>query len=215
MANLDAAFGMRPLRHKSGAVYNGAVNKYSVAGDYAVALFVGDAVVRVAGGANTAVIQSVAGGVHPIGSLPDVEKCEAGLDKPITGVIVGFEATTDRELISGTASTTRVVLVADDPSLIHEIQCDGLIPVANIGLNSNLIFTNSGSTVTGLSGVEMDSSAEAVTGTFQLRILRVSKDTENQDLAAANTNFEVSVNIHTEADSGYNTASTNVGGLGI
>lgn len=50
MANIDAPFGLRPIRHKSGAPYNGAVNPYYVASTYATALFIGDPVIRVAGG---------------------------------------------------------------------------------------------------------------------------------------------------------------------
>jgi len=46
MANTDAPFGLRPIRHRNGAPYNGAFNHYYVASSYATALFVGDPVVK-------------------------------------------------------------------------------------------------------------------------------------------------------------------------
>src|SRR6185503_2714742 len=44
------------------------------------------------------------------------------------------------------------------------------IPAADMGLNANLIFTQSGSTTTGLSGVELNSATQAADATFQLMI---------------------------------------------
>jgi hypothetical protein len=200
MANLDAAFGLKPLRMRDGSPFVGAVNKYVAKSTYATALFVGDPVVRVAGGSNTTVVQGLTE-THEIGALPEIEKATAGDANVITGVIVGFEATTDRDLISGTASTERVVLVADDPDVVFEIQADGSVAAADIGLNANLIFTNAGSTTTGLSGVELDTTcdAPAADASNQLRIVGVSKDPENNELGSANVNLEVVINQHSEA----------------
>ena len=46
MANVDTPFGLRPIRHRNGAPYNGAVNPYYLRSDYAVATFIGDPVVK-------------------------------------------------------------------------------------------------------------------------------------------------------------------------
>jgi len=68
MANIDAPFGLRPLRHRNGAPYNGAVNPYYIAGDVA-ALFIGDPVVKT-GESNTAAITVPAAGISPSERFP-------------------------------------------------------------------------------------------------------------------------------------------------
>ena len=46
MANTDSPFGLRPIRHRNGAAYNGAANPYYINSTYATALFIGDPVVK-------------------------------------------------------------------------------------------------------------------------------------------------------------------------
>mgnify|MGYP006137790821 CR=1 FL=1 len=46
MANVDRPSGLKPVRHKSGAPYNGAANPYFIPSGYATALYVGDPVVK-------------------------------------------------------------------------------------------------------------------------------------------------------------------------
>lgn len=200
MANTDAPFGLRPIKHRNGAPYNGAANPYYVASSYATALFIGDPVTRVAGGSNAAELDTP-GGNFPIGTLPTVEKATAGDGNAITGVIVGFGP--DPDALSRTynpASTERLVYVADDPDLVFEIQADGAISATQVGLNAVLIYTNSGSTTTGLSGAELDttSDAPAADASNQLKIQRVVNRVDNE-AGSANTKVEVMINAHTEA----------------
>lgn len=198
MANKDAAFGLRPVGNSSGAPYNGSVNKYYINSTYATALFIGDPVVR-NGTSNTTAVD---GGRFSIGELPEVEKATAGDGNAITGVIVGFEPDFDnRSRLHNPASTERVVMVADDPNLLCEIQADGIVAVTEIGLNAVLIYANTGSTVTGLSGVELDTSSDApaADASNQLTIVKYSNDAENNDTTAANVNLMVRINNHSEA----------------
>ena len=154
--NNDTPFGLRPVRYRDGSPYNGAVNPYSIKSDYATALFIGDPVIKVANGSNAAAI-----GGFPIGTLPEIQKATAGDGNAITGVIVGFAPLpTNLGLQYNTASTERVAYVCDDPNVMFEIQADGSIAAAQVGLNANLIYTHSGSTVTGRSGAELDNTSD-------------------------------------------------------
>lgn len=200
MANNDTPFGLRPIKHRNGAPYNGSFNAYYVASTYATALFVGDPVVRVAGGSNAAAFNTP-GGDFPIGTLPSVEKATAGDGNAITGVIVGFGPDpSGLDRTHNPASTERLVYVADDPDVVFEIQADGAIAATQVGLNAVLIYTHSGSTVTGLSGAELDTSSDvpAADASNQLKIQRVVNRADNE-AASANTKVEVLITNHTEA----------------
>lgn len=199
MANVDAPFGLRPIRHRNGAPYTGAANPYYVDSGYGTAIFIGDPVVRVAGGSNTAEVTGNASGVFAIGTLPSVEKATAGDGNAITGVVVGFDGDADDNVYLP-ASTGGVIWVADDPDLVFEIQADGAISAAQVGLNAVLIYTNTGDTNTGLSGAELDTTSDvpAATATNQLTIRRVVNRTDNE-AASAYTKCEVTINNHTEA----------------
>lgn len=201
MANKDTPFGLRPIRHKNGAPYNGAFNPYFVPASYGTALFIGDPVVKT-GTSNTAAVTAPGAGAFPIGTLPEVNKAAAGDTNAITGVIVGFAPSpTNLGLNYNPASTARVVYVCDDPDVVFEIQADGAIPAASVGLNAVLIYTHAGSTVTGLSGAELDttSDAPAADASNQLTIQRIVNREDNTPNLIHNK-IEVKINQHTEAD---------------
>lgn len=198
MANTDAPFGLRPMRHRNGAPYNGAANAYYIANDDS-ALFIGDPVVKT-GESNTAGVTAPGAGSFPAGTLPEVTKATAGDGNAITGVIVGFAADpSNLDKAYNPASNERVAFVCDDPDVVFEIQADGAIAAAQVGLNAVLIYTNGGSTTTGLSGAELDTSSDApaADASNQLTIQRLvnREDVET----GANAKVEVKINNHTEA----------------
>lgn len=203
MANNDASFGLRPVKKQGSGSYNAGARPYYVASTYATALFIGDPVVRVAGGSNAADIDLAGGNKFGAGQLGTIEKASAGDGNAITGVIVGFSPDpSNLDKIHNPASTERVAWVVDDPYAEFEIQADGAVPAASVGLNANLIFTNSGSTVTGLSGVELDttSDAPAADASNQLRILSiVPGPREGDTVNSAGNVCIVRINQHTEA----------------
>lgn len=217
MANIDAPFGLRPVRYKSGAPYNGACNPYYIQSDYGTALFIGDPVVKT-GTSNTALASAPGAGSFGIGTLPAINKTAAGdvdgMTKAITGVIVGFAALpSNLDLKHNTANTARIAYVADDPDLLFEIQADGAIPAASVGLNAVLIYTHSGSTYTGLSGAELDTTSDApeANASNQLTIVG-AVNREDNDTTLTHAKVLVRINAHTEAP-GYTAAGD--GTLGI
>jgi hypothetical protein len=200
MANNDTPFGLRPVRHRNGAAYNGAVNAYYVPASYGTALFVGDPVIKT-GTANTAGVSAPGAGSFTAGTLPEVNKAAAGDNNAITGVIVGFAPDPNGlERTYNPASTERVVYVCDDPDVIFEIQADGAIAATQVGLNAVLIYTNAGSTTSGLSGAELDTTVDvpAADASNQMTIQRVV-NREDNEAGTAFTKVEVKINNHTEA----------------
>lgn len=199
MANVDSPFGLRPIKHRNGADYNGAANPYYIPAGYGTALFIGDPVIKT-GTSNTANVKTPGGGSFAIGTLPEINKATAGDTNRITGVIVGFGVNpNDLSKTYSPASTEGVAWVCDDPDVIFEIQADGAIPAASIGLNAVLIYTHSGSTATGLSGAELDttSDAPAADASNQLLILR-AVNREDNDTTLTHAKVEVMINQHTE-----------------
>lgn len=166
------AFGLKPVRYKDGAPYNGAANVYYVPASDATALFIGDPVV-------------VAGSGDADG-VPSVTRAAAGAN--ITGVVVGFAplptgtAGSDSGVNIGyrAASTEDYVLVADGTELLFEVIEDavgGALAAADIGLNADLVAAT-GSTYTKQSGCMLDSSTEATTSA-QMRIVALSPRANN------------------------------------
>jgi hypothetical protein len=198
MANTDAPFGLRPVMHRNGAAYNGAVRYYFAPATYATAIFIGDPVVKT-GTANTTEVSAPGAGKFGPGTLPEVNVATVGDGNAITGVVVSIADDAD-SVLYGAASTARVIAVADDPDLLFEIQADGTLAATSVGLNAVLIATHSGSTSTGLSGMELDTTSDvpAADASNQLTIVGFP-NREDVDLASANVNALVKINNHTEA----------------
>jgi hypothetical protein len=150
MANTIRTNGFRPVKHLSGAPYNGQANKYVVLAADSTALFVGD-IVTLDGTADETGVASI--------------KQAAGTSIPI-GVVVGFEPlATNLELPYRVASTKRYVYVADSPDLVMEAQEDAdttELEITDIGMNV-IPIVGSGNTTTGQSGMEIDSTSKATT----------------------------------------------------
>lgn len=188
MANPDAAFGLRPVRYRSGAPYNGATNRYCIpASDTDGAYYIGG-LVKLAVGSDANGVPNVTGNVATshgvIGVITSVE--------PVTR-----ESTTYRE-----NSTLRYVYVADDPDLIFECQDDGAgggIEAAEAGMVADLASMTSGSAATGRSIMEISSgtataSYTAGTSDHDVEIIRLSKRAGNE--IGANAVWEVRLLNH-------------------
>lgn len=173
MASVSRINGFRPVKTLSGAPYSGKANLYFLAAANADVVMVGDAV-------------KIAGDARGASGAPTVARCGA-TDIPV-GVVVGI-------LFSGVGNevtnvppvsdlntpvyrrtlTDRYVLVADDPLLVYEVQYAGTSVAAatitaNVGLNGQFT-TTAGSTVSGSSGMQLDSTGLATTSTLPLKIV--------------------------------------------
>lgn len=168
MANLNTPFGFRPVKHLNGNPYNGASMKCYVNSTDASAMYIGDPVVWT-------------GTACANGCCPDMNIATAGSGYAWTGSIVGVEPSTASSLIYRAAETERYLQVAVDPDLIFEAQMDASSSVAVVCNNSNLV-SGTGSTITGLSGFQMDADTGDVNS--QLLILGFV-DREDNDIGSA------------------------------
>lgn len=196
MPNVNAPFGLRPVRYASGAPYNGACREYFATGATG-AIYKGDPV-TLAGSANTTEIQGRAPG-----TLPTVTIALDGAGDPVLGVCVGVVPLTTSSEPYRVNSTDRIILVADDPALMFVVQSDTAgtdFAAVDVGLFTNLLV-GTGSTSTGLSGWTLDTSATpATTATFQALIMgfHAAPDNEIGEFAR----LEIMINNHQLANIG-------------
>lgn len=189
MANADSPFGLRPVRYLSGAPYNGAVNKYYVASGDSTAIYVGG-LVKPAGSADANGVMSVTGNVST--------------GNPVMGVVVSVAPVTADSTIYRAASTERYVYVADDPNLLFEVQEDadaGALAITAVGNTADLTGFTSGSTTTGLSAIEIDTSTATASGdgTQDVMIVGFSQRQDNE-VGVANAKVLVRLNNHFAVD---------------
>jgi len=196
MANTNAPRGLVPARRRGGATYHVETVPFYVPSSYATALYIGDPVIRT-GTANTAAVSAPEGGIFPVGTLPEINKATAGAGNAITGVIVGFAPDpTGLDRVYNPASTARVVYVCTDPDMLYEVQCSASFAATDVSSNADLTFATAGSTVTGLSGVQLDSANIGTGATKQVKIHGIV----NRDDVETGTNCKVLVMINNSTE---------------
>jgi len=184
MANKDASFGLKPVRMMGGSPYSGGQSRYRIAANYGTSIFQGDLVMQVTGGG--------------------IEIHADGGTVPIVGVFNGCmytDPTTSEQVFSNyypasTNASDIIAFVHDDPNTVFEIQADDTFPVADLFGNFDIVYTNSGSTYTGISGAELDVTTGATSTNLPLKAIDISQDPENSDVASANTNVLVVIQNH-------------------
>lgn len=188
MANVNKAFGLRPLG-KLGSNYNSDGNtQYKIASGTATAIFQGDTVTfGAAGGVSTGFI------VKHTAASPN-----------ILGVFIGCQytdpttkKTTFKNFYPGSITASDIVaFVVDDPYAQFLVQASGTAGVISIGQNADLVQTASGNTTTGVSGLELSTGTLAAASALNVKVLGVTADPSNSDLTAANADLIVTINEH-------------------
>ena len=184
MANKDASFGMRPVKMMGGSPWTGGTSRYRIAANYGTAIYTGDMVMQVTGGT--------------------VEIHADGGTVPIVGVFMGCQYTdpTSGEQVfsayypASTNASDIIDFIVDDPNVVFEIQADDTFPIADLFGNFDIVYTNSSSTQSGLSGAELDVTTGATTAGLPLKAIDISEDPDNSDIASANTNVLVVIQNH-------------------
>ena len=171
MANADLPRGLLPRRHQSSAPYNGALERFYIPATDATAAYRGG-LVKLAGSADAA-------------GVPTVTANVATGDK-VVGVIMGIEPRSRDDLVLyRSASTAMYVLVATDPDLMWEVQEDsvgGALAATSVGQVADLTGFTAGSTSTGRSSIEIDSSTATATndGTADVQIIKMVQKPDNE-----------------------------------
>lgn len=179
MANVDKAFGLRPIGNLSGT---GAQKQYGyeIADNQAGAIYQGDLVTVFDG-----YIVKFAPATHTaaVGVFNGCNYTDPTTGKP-----------TWSNYYPGSVNITSGVIAADvldDPSQLFLIQADEDIVQADIGKNADIVGTG-GSTVNGISSMELDSSTVANTAALNVKIVGLSASPDN----AFGTNAVVVVKIN-------------------
>tara|TARA_R100000687_G_scaffold72263_1_gene62326 strand:+ start:14 stop:589 length:576 start_codon:yes stop_codon:yes gene_type:complete len=182
MANLDAPFGFRPVGELGSEVNTGGTSKYLIASGSSNAIYKGDVVyiigtgyIDVSGATTTANIGVFNGCFYndPTTQKPTWKNYYPGSITPTVGNIEAF--------------------VYDDPNRLFEVQSAGTLTQAAVGDNADQVYT-AGSTINGASKSELAGSATG--SSAQFRIIRISEDPSNSDIASANANWIVRFNEH-------------------
>ena len=185
MSNQNAPFGLKPVG-KVGSSYNSeGTTEYKIASGASGNIFSGDLVKM-----------TNAGTILVAGAT----------DNPVLGVFRGCQYTdASGDVIyssywpNGTVTSDAVAFVVDDPNALFEVQsaATGSVVQTVVGNNADIVYT-SGSTITGISAVEISGTTAATSA--QLRIVGVSTDPENSTLgtgsASTNVNLIVKINEH-------------------
>ncbi len=172
MASVSRIDGFRPVKTITGAPWSGQANVYFVPSTDSTVIMIGDAV-------------KLLGDARAASGAATVTRCGA-TDVPL-GIVVGILFTGIGDIqnvppvnvldtpVYRAASTNRYLLVCDDPNVIYEVQYAGTSVAAatitaNVGLNGQFT-TTAGSTTSGSSGMQLDSSGLATTATLPLKIV--------------------------------------------
>ena len=196
MANIDAAFGLRPIGKVGSGVQNMGTTMYTIEDNYNTAIFKGDHVLQSGG----YVLKGTASGATILGVFNGCFYIDPTSKKPTySNYYPGSINVTSAGSISG--STNIDAYIYDDPYMLFEAQCDGTLAKTDIGKNTDTVLT-AGSTVNGLSKNEIDDSTEATTAGLQVKIIGITKDPENDDASSANANWYVMFNEHVKLGTG-------------
>ena len=156
MANTDKASGLRPIGNLSAT---GAQKQYGyeIADNQAGTIFQGDLVVLTAGFISR--------------FLPATHTAAVGVFNGCNYIDPTTGKPTFKNFYPGSVNITAGKIVADvldDPSQLFLIQCDAGFVAADVGKNADVIGTG-GSTTTGVSTMELNSSTLATTAALNLK----------------------------------------------
>ena len=156
MANIDKAFGLRPIGNLSAT---GAQKQYGyeIADNQAGTIFQGDLVALSAGFITR--------------FLPATHTAAVGVFNGCNYIDPTTGKPTWKNYYPGSVNITSGKIIADvidDPSQLFLIQCDAGFVAADVGKNADVIGTG-GSTTTGVSTMELNSSTLATTAALNLK----------------------------------------------
>ena len=179
MANKDSAFGLRAIGKVGQNRDNQGLSEYSIAANSS-AIYQNDPVQALATGY---IGVNSANDGNLLGSLNGVFYTDTSSSKP----------TWANHLEASNAATDIVGFVADDPYERFEIQSSGTLAIADINLNANLEYA-AGATPNYVSKAEVTTASGMTTNAKQIKVIGVTKDDENNQLANATT-YAANVNV--------------------
>ena len=171
MANPNAAFGLLPVGKVGQNRDAQGLSEYNIAASSS-AIYQNDPVTA----ASTGYITVASASDQLLGSLNGVFFTNASTKKP----------TWANNLAASNTATDIVGYVSDDPYERFEIQASSTLPIADIFLNGNIVYT-AGSSANYVSKVTLNTSQLAVSTGAQLRVIGVTKNITSNELLNATT----------------------------
>lgn len=175
MANANTPFGLQPI-NDNGTPWSGQGRMVAFPASQTGNIFRGDPLVPLGGSDANGVplvgIATAGAGNVVLGGFIGVSNGPAGS---------GFTLTRDLPVYRQ-ASLANYGFVCDDPNQLYAIQEDsvgGALAAASAAFENADLVAGAGSTVTGFSGWQLDSSTAATTSTLQLRILGLLRGPDN------------------------------------
>lgn len=211
MANTSRINGFRPVKHATGAPYNGQVNMYAFAAGDATACFVGDAV-KFDGSATVggvATITRATAGAAVLGVVLGFVPLKID---PVTGAMTTGSTSLDTPQYRA-ASTAMYALVCDAPDVIYEVEGTNAgsaytYLIADVALNADAYVGGSGSTTTGASAMSLDvGGTKATTATLQFKIIGAVQRPDNETVTGSSTAVKYLAKIN-NAHMGNGTGAT-------
>ena len=187
MANVDSPFGLRPIGNTVGSS-DFQMTEYLIPDNEGTSIFQGDPVEIDDNNAGFIAVQEATTNVDNIGVF--------------NGCLIDSDPSTGKPKFSNFYSQTNITqgkikaFVFDNPYQRFLIQGDSATAAAaaDIGKVADTVATHSGSTTTGISGLELDvSDLETTDG--QLKAIAFTGDPQNNELAI-HANYVVQFNEH-------------------
>jgi hypothetical protein len=181
MANSSAiGFGLKPIRAYGNGYENMGLGEYPVAASSS-AIYFQDLVVQAATGYVTV---GIAGTEDILGSLNGVFYTNTTTSKP----------TWANHLAASNTATDITALVNDSPLQQYEVRSDnaGASAQTDVGNTADIAYT-AGVAANYVSRATLDDSTLATTAQ-QVKIIGISRDPENNDIASANVVWRVVIN---------------------
>ncbi len=187
MANVDKAFGMRPLGNLSASGSQKQFG-YEIADNQAGAIYQGDLVTVYDG--------------YLVQFDPSTHTAAVGVFNGCNYIDPTSGKPTWKNYYPGSVNITQGKIIADvldDPNQLFIIQNDGTSAVANYGKNADVVM-GTGSTTTGVSGMELDTSTIAKTAALNVKIVGLWDVPNNA--VGANAVVVVKINEHLYGSAG-------------
>jgi hypothetical protein len=187
MANIDKAFGLRAIGNLSAT---GAQKQYGyeIADSQAGTIFQGD-LVALSGGFITRF-------------LPATHTAAVGVFNGCNYIDPTTGKPTFKNYYPGSVNITAGKIIADvidDPNQLFLIQCDEGFVAADVGKNADVVGTG-GSTTSGISTMELDSSTLANSAALNLKVVGLYNDVNNE--FGTNAVVVVKINEHVYGSAG-------------
>ena len=189
MANVDAPFGMRPIGNVVGGT-DFQTTEYLIRDNEDVSIFQGDAVETDDNNSGEGIVR--------IEAVTNVDSVGV-----FNGCLIDSDPSTGKPKFSNFYSQTNITqgkikgFVFDNPYQRYLIQGDSATSSAqtDVGKVADTVATHSGSTTTGISGIELDVSDLAATD-GQLRVTGFTGDPSNNEIGSTHANYVVYFNEH-------------------